>query len=119
MQKISHYRDLNVWKKGIEIVKTIYTSTKKFPSEERYGLITQMQRSAVSIPSNIAEGFRRGHNKELKRFLHIALGSCAELETQVIISGELGYIEKTCNNAFLEQLDVLSRMLVSFIKKIN
>lgn len=117
MQKISHYRDLNVWKKGIGIVKTIYANTKKFPSEEKYGLITQMQRSAISIPSNIAEGFRRKHNKEHKQFFYIALGSCAELETQVIIAKELGYIDESINNSCLEELDILGRMLTNFIQK--
>ena len=89
-EKIKNFQDLRIWQKGIEVVKEIYILTKKFPKEELYGLTSQMRRSAVSIPSNIAEGFRRYHNKEYKQFLYIAMGSCAELETQIIISYELG-----------------------------
>ena len=81
-EKIKNFQDLRIWQIGIEVVKDIYILTKKFPKEELYGLISQMRRSAISIPSNIAEGFRRYHNKEYKQFLYIALGSCAELETQ-------------------------------------
>ncbi len=79
--KVRSYRELDVWKKGIEIVDLVYEITKKFPNEERYGLATQMQRAAVSIPSNIAEGFARQHTKEYQQFCYISLGSCAELET--------------------------------------
>ncbi|GAF73329.1 unnamed protein product, partial [marine sediment metagenome] len=79
-EKIKNFQDLRIWQKGIEVLKDIYILTKKFPKEELYGLTSQMRRSAVSIPSNIAEGFRRYHNKEYKQFLYIALGSCAELE---------------------------------------
>ena len=80
-EKIKNFQDLRIWQIGIEVVKDIYVLTKKFPKEELYGLTSQMRRSAVSIPSNIAEGFRRYHNKEYKQFLYIVLGSCAELET--------------------------------------
>jgi len=85
-EKIKNFQDLRIWQKGIEVVKDIYTLTKNLPKEELYGLTSQMRRSAVSIPSNIAEGFRRYHNKEYKQFLYIAMGSCAELETQIIIT---------------------------------
>jgi len=77
-EKIKNFQDLRIWQVGIEVVKDIYILTKKFPKEELYGLNSQMRRSAVSIPSNIAEGFRRYHNKEYKQFLYMALGSCAE-----------------------------------------
>ncbi|MGB6607166.1 MAG: four helix bundle protein, partial [Atribacterota bacterium] len=93
-EKIKNFQDLRIWQIGIEVVKDIYIVTKKFPKEELYGLTSQMRRSAVSVPSNIAEGFRRYHNKEYKQFLHIALGSCAELETQIIIANELDYINE-------------------------
>jgi len=84
--KIKDFRDLNIWKKGTGIVKGAYLITKAFPKNEIYGLTAQIRRSAVSIPSNIAEGFARKHNKEYRHFLYIALGSCAELETQIEIS---------------------------------
>lgn len=79
--KIKNFRDLNIWKKAIELIKKVYEASRGFPREELYALSSQMRRSAISIPSNVAEGFRRKHNKEFKQFLYIALGSCAELET--------------------------------------
>ena len=80
-EKINSFKDLRIWQKGMEIVTDIYTLTKKFPKEELFSLTSQLRRSAISIPSNIAEGFKRFHNKEYKQFLFITLGSCAELET--------------------------------------
>lgn len=77
--KVKDYKDLKVWQKGIDIVDKIYSITTKFPKEEVYGLVLQMRKAAVSIPSNIAEGFVRHHSKEYKQFLYISLGSCAEL----------------------------------------
>ncbi len=76
-EKIKSFKDLKIWQKGIEIVKDVYDITKSFPKEELYGLTSQMRRCAVSIPSNIAEGFKRYHNKEFKQFLYITLGSSA------------------------------------------
>ncbi|OQY39541.1 hypothetical protein B6228_02970 [Candidatus Atribacteria bacterium 4572_76] len=80
-EKIKNFQDLRIWQKGIEVVKDIYILTKKFPKEELYGLTSQMRRSAISIPSNIAEGFRRYHNKEYKQFLYIALVLDSILDT--------------------------------------
>ena len=79
--KIKNYKDLNIWKRSIKVVEDIYKITKNFPKEEIYGLTGQLRRSAVSIPSNIAEGFARFSNKEYRQFLFISLGSCAELST--------------------------------------
>ncbi|MFC1496975.1 four helix bundle protein [Verrucomicrobiota bacterium] len=79
--KIRNFRDLDVWQKGMQIVIEIYRITKEFPKDELYGLISQMRRAAISVPSNIAEGFGRFHNKEYRQFLYVAQGSCAELET--------------------------------------
>ena len=93
--------------------------TKKFPREELYGLTSQMRRSAVSIPSNIAEGFRRYHNKEYKQFLYIALGSCAELETQIIIANELDYINETNKTELIEKIKYICRMTVKLINKLQ
>lgn len=83
--KITSYKELIVWKKAIDLVKEVYLLTEKFPKDELYGLVSQMQRAAVAIPSNIAEGYLRGHRKEYIQFLLIALGSAAELETQILI----------------------------------
>ena len=109
---------MRIWQKGIEVVKDIYILTKKFPKEELYGLTSQMRRSAISIPSNIAEGFRRYHNKEYKQFLYIALGSCAELETQIIIANELNYISDDDKSAVIEEIKYICRMTVKLINKL-
>jgi len=118
-EKIKNFRDLDVWKKGIEIVKNVYKTVSSFPKQEFYGLASQMQRCSISIPSNIAEGFNRFHNKEYKHFLYIALGSCAELETQIEIAVELKYIDEQRRTFLLEKLDHESRMLRNLIKKLD
>ncbi|MEN3189380.1 MAG: four helix bundle protein [Atribacterota bacterium] len=117
-EKIKNFQDLRIWQKGIEIVKDIYILSKKFPKEELYGLTSQMRRSVVSIPSNIAEGFRRYHNKEYKQFLYIALGSCAELETQIIIANELNYINDTDKTEVIEKIKYICRMTIKLIQKL-
>lgn len=88
------HKDLDAWKNAIALVTDIYKITKDFPSDEKYGLTSQIRRSAVSIPSNIAEGAGRNHDKEFIQFLYIALGSLSELETQMIISLNLNFIDK-------------------------
>ena len=90
--KRSHHR-LEAWKRALELVKTVYTTTSSFPKTELYGLTSQMRRAAVSIPSNIAEGAARETTPEFLRFLYIARGSLAELETQILIAHDLGYID--------------------------
>ncbi len=117
-EKINSFRDLNVWKLGKEIVVDIYKITRTFPREEIYGLTSQMRRAAVSIPSNVAEGFNRYHNKEYKQFLYIALGSCAELETQSEVAFELDFIQESSGNEIIEKIDHESRMLRNLIKKL-
>jgi four helix bundle protein len=87
-----NFKELKVWKAGIDIAKTIFLLTRAFPAEEKFGLTSQITRSAVSIPSNIAEGCGRKSDKELHQFLNIALGSSFELETQLIIAREFNYI---------------------------
>lgn len=89
MEKVNSYKDLKVWQKSIELVTEIYNLTEKFPKSETYGLVVQMRRAAVAIPSNIAEGQKRGHSKEFLQFLHISYGSGAELETQIEICKRL------------------------------
>lgn len=93
--KTNTHKDLDVWELGIKLVEVIYAFTKYFPKEEIYGLTSQLRRSAISVPSNIAEGYARAGNKELIHFLYIALGSLSELETQIIISINLKYIKMT------------------------
>ena len=105
VEKIRNFRDLDVWKKGIEIVKDVYTTVRGFPKEELFCLANQMRRSSISISSNIAEGFNRFHNKEYKQFLYITLGSCAELKTQIEVAGELKYISEQRKSYLLEKLN--------------
>jgi four helix bundle protein len=118
-EKVRNFRDLDVWKKGIEIVRNVYELVSIFPKQESYGLTSQMQRCSVSIPSNIAEGFNRFHNKEYKQFLYMSLGSCAELETHIEIATELKYIDEQKKALLLEKFDHESRMLRNLIKKLN
>ena len=102
----------------MEIIEDVYELTKKFPKEELYGLAMQMRKSAVSVSSNIAEGFRRQYNREYKQFLYISLGSCAELETQLTIAKKLGYIGDSVEQELLEELDHICRMTANLIKKL-
>lgn len=117
--KIRSYKELDVWKKGIEIVDLVYEITSKFPKEEKYGLAAQMQRSAVSIPSNIAEGFARRHTKEYIQFCYVSLSSCSELETQLIIVHRRKYLSEMEFEKLEESLDHESRMLMNMIKSLN
>lgn len=113
---IKDYRDLQVWQKGIELVKEIYFITTRFPKSELFGLSNQMRRSAVSIPSNIAEGWMRQHTKEYVQFVYHSLGSCGELNTQVIIANNLGYINDKANKKLSEYINHIIRMLRNLIK---
>ena len=115
-EKIKNFRDLNIWKLGVEIVENIYKATRSFPKGEVYGLVSQMRRCAVSIPSNIAEGFARKHNKEYRQFLYIALGSCAELETQLEISLRLKYLGEDKCKELLDKVNHVTRMIMNLIK---
>ncbi len=116
--KVKDYKDLKVWQKGIEIVDTVYLLTAKFPREEIYGLTMQMRKASVSIPSNISEGFVRGHNKEYRHFLEISLGSCAELDTQSIIAHRRKYITDNELAELAELLNHEMRMLINLINKL-
>lgn len=117
--KIKNFRALDVWRLAMEVINEIYKLSKTFPKEEIYGLASQMRRAAVSIASNIAEGFNRYHNKEYRQFLYISLGSCAEVETQIEVSLLLGYITQDVRDKIIEKLDHESRMLRNLIKRLN
>jgi four helix bundle protein len=116
--RIQNFQDLRIWQEGIKVVKKIYRLTPSFPKEEMYGLASQMRRCAVSIPSNIAEGFKRFHNNEFRQFLYITLGSCAELETQLVIADELDYIDTESKENIIEDLNYISRMIYNLIKRL-
>lgn len=117
-EKIRNFKDLRIWQESIELVEEIYRITKKFPKEELYGIVNQIRQSAVSLPSNIAEGFVRYHNKEFKQFLFIALASSAELETQLIVSNKLKYITRQKLDELSEKIDKLNRMIMALIKRL-
>ncbi len=114
-----NFRSLNIWKEGITLVKRIYKLVEVLPSEEKYGLKSQMCRAAVSIPSNIAEGCSRNSETEFKRFLEIAIGSSFELETQLIIIDELEFVTKEHLNPIFELLNNEQKMINGLISKIK
>ena len=110
---IEKYEDLDVWKESMRLATRLY---KKLVNCKDYGLRNQIQRSAVSIPSNIAEGYDRSTNKEYVNFLNIAKGSCAELRTQLYIAKEINILNKNVANDFIEQTKKISAMLYNLIK---
>ena len=111
-----NHKDLEVWKKSIELVTEIYSITKSFPKDEQYGIVAQIRRAAVSIPSNIAEGAARFSTKENLRFLDISCGSLAELETQLIISEKLGYVK---SGDLLIKIEYIGRLLTGLKKHLK
>ncbi|MGE0109536.1 MAG: four helix bundle protein [Bdellovibrionales bacterium] len=116
---IHSFKDLDVWKKAICFVTDIYRLSQTFPKEERYGLVSQMRRAAISIPSNIAEGRGKRSTKDFIRYLNIAYGSSAELETQLIIANNLGYAEEEGVEALVERLYETNRMLSGLISSLE
>ncbi len=111
------HKDLDVWKKSMDLVETIYKLTQAFPEAEKFGLTSQMRRCAVSIPSNIAEGAARKGDKELIHFLHVALGSLSELETQYLIAVRLAFIEK--KEDIEKQMIDVKKLLLGFRNYLN
>jgi four helix bundle protein len=116
--KPRHYKDLLVWQKGMNLAKLVYKLTMRFPSDERYGLISQLRRAAVSVPSNIAEGQARRGTNEFLQFLSIAEGSLAELDTQLLLSVELGFAQRLDVEPALKEVDELQKMLVALKRKL-
>ncbi|ESU28258.1 hypothetical protein FLJC2902T_16060 [Flavobacterium limnosediminis JC2902] len=106
------FKELGIWKKSRVFCSDIYSITTSFPNEEKFGLTNQLRRASVSIPSNIAEGSSRNSNKDFSRFLEIAIGSAYEVETQLIIASDLGFIDS-------EKLFLLSNQLNEIIKMIS
>ncbi|MFK8060025.1 MAG: four helix bundle protein [Polaribacter sp.] len=109
------YKDLKFWQLSRTFCKDIYIATKSFPDDEKFGLISQLRRAAVSIPSNIAEGSAKNSNNDFKRFLRISLGSCYEIETQLLISSDLGFIE----NNELEKLNNTLQQIIKMMSKFS
>jgi four helix bundle protein len=115
---MKNFKKLKVWQTGMDIVVRSYALTKLFPVEEKYGLTSQINRASVSIPSNISEGSSRDSSKEHKYYLQIALGSCFELETQILIVERLNLAEKNLIDELKVMIDEEQKMLMSFIKKL-
>jgi len=113
--EVKNYRDLLIWQKGIALVKQIYSLLRKFPKYETLGLADQLRRSAVSVPSNIAEGQARQHTGEFRQFLYTALGSAAEVDTQIVIAFELGYITEQESKDIEQRIIELRKMTYSLI----
>lgn len=113
------FRQLHVWEKGVTLATDIYLLTKGFPHHDLYGLTRQMRESAVSVPSNIAEGSQRSSNKEFAHFLRISKGSLAELETQLVIAIRIGYCTEQQGERFFLQIQELSKMIRSLIQRVT
>ena len=116
---LKNYKELKVWQKAYQLCLKTYEMTKNFPREERYGLVSQIRRSAISVPSNIAEGYGRKTVGEYIQALYIAYGSYCELETQVLISGDLGYIKVENLEMLQKDLGDVERMLKGLIKSLE
>jgi len=113
-----NYRDLIVWQDAIKIAKTVYKLVEKFPKHENYALADQLRRAAVSVPSNIAEGQARKAPGDFRRFLHIALGSLAEVDTQLILAQEFGYLSKEDIDPMDEHIQSLRKKLYALINSL-
>ena len=118
-RKIASYRDLLVWQKGVRLAKTIYKLSAAFPGDERFGLVSQMRRAAVSIPSNIAEGQARRGRKEFAQFLSHAEGSLAELDTQLVLAVELGHCSAAEAELSQSSIVELQKMITGLRQKLN
>jgi four helix bundle protein len=116
---LKNYKDLKVWQKSYELCLKIYTITAKFPREEIYGLTSQIRRSVVSIPSNIAEGYGRQTTKDYIRMLYISYGSVCELETQILLAGGLDLIERSELGTLKKDIAEIERMLTALIKSLE
>lgn len=120
MSEIRSYKDLLIWQKGIKIVSLIYQLVKSFPKEELFALTSQLKRASVSIPSNIAEGYGRNTDKSFSHFLNISRGSLFEIETQLIIANDLGFItSQILYKEILNQIEEESKMINAFSKTLK
>lgn len=111
------HKDLDVWKQSMVLVEDIYALTKNFPSDEQYGLSSQIKRAVVSVPSNIAEGAGRKGDREFIQFLYIAMGSLSELETQLILANRLQFTNSV--ESYLSQIEKIKKMLFGLIRYVN
>ncbi len=109
-----NFRNLEIWRKAIGLTTEVYAITKTFPATEQFGLISQTQRAAVSIAANIAEGSAKSSNRDFIRFLEVSLGSLFELETEILIANEVGYVDKFSFDGLCKKIGELEKMISSF-----
>ena len=119
MGQIRSYRDLTTWRKARALVKNVYELTKLLPAEDLYGLTRQIRRAAVSVPSNIAEGYGRGSRKDYMRFLQMGRGSLYELETQLLPASDLGYVDQARMEPVLAEVGECSRLLHGLLRSLR
>lgn len=113
---VKNFKTLEIWKKSRMLVKELYDELSYFPGDEKFGITAQMKRAAISIPSNIAEGCGRGTTKELNHFLNISIGSNCELETQIYLANDLGFLSDEKAAYYSDQLTQIRRMTLGLIK---
>ncbi|HEU5462655.1 MAG TPA: four helix bundle protein [Candidatus Binatia bacterium] len=116
---VASYKDLLVWQRAMDLVETVYRIMATFPRSEEWGLISQMRRAVVSVPSNIAEGYGRQATGEYRHHLSIARGSLLELETQILLALRLKYLQSAAADPVLKELDEISRMLATLVSKLS
>ena len=117
--QIRSYRDLIAWQKSMALCRNVYGATKAYPSDERFGLTRQTRRAAVSVPSNIAEGWGRGSRGDYLRFLSVARGSLCELETEILLAGDLAYLSRSETDVLLANVAECSRILNGLISSLE
>ena len=116
---LKSFKELKLWQKAYQLCLEIYKNTKRFPTEEKYGLSSQMRRAAISVPSNIAEGYGRKTIPDYVRCLYIAYGSTCELETQILLSGDLKFLTEDTQSSLVERIKEVERMLMALIKSLE
>jgi four helix bundle protein len=116
---MKNFRDLQVWQKAHSLTLEVYERTARFPNDERYGLTSQLRRAAASVPANLAEGCGRGSDAELKRFMHIAMGSASETEYHLLLAHDLGFLAEPVFALLTHNVQEVKRMLAAFIVKLS
>jgi len=116
---MQNFRNIEVWKKAHDIVKSVYKATVSFPASELYGITSQIRRASISIPTNIAEGCGKGSNADFVRYLQISFGSGNEVEYLLLLSFELNYLDKSTYESLAIQIEEVKKMLSGFIKKLK
>lgn len=111
-----NYKNLDVWKESRKLVSIIYIVSKEFPDDEKFGLTSQIKRAAISVPSNIAEGIGRNSKKETKQFCYISKGSLYEVETQIYLALDLGFIQESQTEEIFNQITTIRKLIIGFIK---